>query len=239
METITVRSRDVTKRYAVRRDMSVTVLDGIDFEASGGRVTGITGPSGGGKSTLLYCLSGLERPTTGSVEVLGQPLEKLSKRALLLFRRQHIGFLFQSYNLISGMSAKANVLLPLRLAHKKVSTERIDSLFESFGLSAQREEDVSHLSGGEQQRVALIRLLVSDPEVIFADEPTGALDQEMGRRVIAELDRQAHQYGKTVVLVTHDPAISASCDVLYTLRDGTVVSRQGAADGRAESRESD
>ncbi len=227
MGKITVRSHNLTKRYSVRRDKSVTVLDDIDFEASSGKVTGITGPSGGGKSTLLYCLSGLERPTSGSVEVLGQPLEHLSKRALLLFRRQHIGFLFQSYNLISGMTSKANVLLPLRLAHKKVTTKRIDDLFTAFGLSSQREADVSTLSGGEQQRVALIRLLVSDPDVIFADEPTGALDQEMGRRVIAELDQQAHESGKTVVLVTHDPEISASCDVLYTLRDGKVVEQQG------------
>lgn len=229
---VSVEARHLFRSFSTRQGESVKVLKGLDFAARPGEVTCVTGPSGCGKSTLLYCLSGLEAPDSGEVRVLGCDVARMGATRSALFRRRHCGFMFQSYNLVTAMTARDNVDLPFVLRHAVPPRQRISELFERFGLTGQMGIDVERLSGGEQQRVALIRLIAADPEVLFADEPTGALDQKMSDEVVACLLQQAHKAGKTVVLVTHNPGIAAACDVRYQLLDGRVESVARLRNGR-------
>jgi putative ABC transport system ATP-binding protein len=217
-----VVAKQLGKCFVSGDGTSTTVFTGLSFMANGG-MTAITGPSGCGKSTLLYCLSGLEPLSSGSVRVLGERIDRKDQRDLALFRRAHIGFVFQAYNLVPSMTVRDNVLLPLTLAGRKADRERVSALMGKFRLNEHEDDPAGSLSGGEQQRVALIRTLVADPDVVFADEPTGALDQSTGQLVFDELWDFSHRPGKCVIVVTHDPRLARQCDAVYTMRDGRFV----------------
>lgn len=218
-----VVAEQLSKNFVSGDGTPTVVFNDLSFVASGGAMTAITGPSGCGKSTLLYCLSGLEQPSQGNVWVLGEELTKKNQRNLALFRRSHIGFVFQSYNLVPSMTVRDNIMLPLTLSHRKVDQGSIAALMDKFHLSGHDNDAASSLSGGEQQRVSLIRTLVADPDVVFADEPTGALDQKSGQLVFSQLRDFSHRPGKCVVVVTHDLRLARQCDVVYTMSDGGFV----------------
>ena len=217
-----IAADNLSKSFVSGDGTLTPVFSDLSFTASSG-MTAITGPSGCGKSTLLYCLSGLESVSQGHVWVLGEAIHEKNQRALALFRRKHIGFVFQAYNLVPSMSVWDNIQLPLNLAGRRVSRKTISELITKFHLKGHDSDAASSLSGGEQQRVALIRTLVADPDVVFADEPTGALDQRTGQLVFAELLAFAHRPGKCVVVVTHDSHLANSCDHVYTMQDGKFV----------------
>ncbi|BBH68626.1 ABC transporter ATP-binding protein [Actinoplanes sp. OR16] len=197
----------------VLRDVSLTV-DAGEFLA-------IVGPSGSGKSTLLYCMSGLEPATTGEVRILGTPLGPLGRGRLARLRRDHLGFVFQSYNLIPSLSARDNVALPARLARRRISDADVDRALADVGLAEKAHARPAELSGGQQQRVAIARALALRPDVLFADEPTGALDTAAGNQVL-DLLATVVAAGRSVVMVTHDLQAAARADRVLVLRDGAV-----------------
>lgn len=202
---------------------AVEILHGITLSVSEGELCGVMGPSGCGKSTLMHCLAGLERPTEGSIALLGQDLGELDRTGLAKLRRDRIGFVFQSYNLIPTMSAYENVALPFRLRGARVERDRIMDALAGVGIDRLASAMPPSMSGGEQQRVALARVLAQRPGIVFADEPTGALDSASGELVMAELDRIAHDPGRGVLMVTHDPSVAAACDRVMFMLDGIVV----------------
>jgi putative ABC transport system ATP-binding protein len=179
-----VACADLHKAYRVRRGTSVEVLRGIDLTVPWGSMIGIVGPSGSGKSTLLYCLAGLERVTGGRVNLLGRGIDHMSQRGLAEIRREHLGFVFQAYNLVPSMTVQQNIALPFVLRHARPPRQRIAETLERLGIAHRRRSNPSTLSGGEQQRVALAKVLVAEPAIVFADEPTGALGQEAGATVV-------------------------------------------------------
>lgn len=202
---------------------AVHALDGVDVEVHAGTFTAIMGPSGSGKSTLLHCMAGLDRLTQGTVTLNGTELGSLNDRDLTRLRRDHIGFVFQAYNLIPTLDARENITLPLDLAGKKVDQTWFDDVVEVLGIGDRLSHQPSELSGGEQQRVAAARALVSRPTVIFADEPTGALDSHSGTELLSFLKRATREYNQTIVMVTHDPSAASYADRLVFLADGKVV----------------
>ncbi|BDR52555.1 ABC transporter ATP-binding protein [Bombiscardovia nodaiensis] len=222
-----VEARGLSKSVQVRKGESIDILKEVDFQASWGQMTGIVGPSGSGKSTLLYCLAGLEQATGGQASVLGQPIGSMSRTKLARFRREHLGFVFQAYNLVPTLNVEENIALPFMLRGKKPPHGEIIELLERFGLGERRKSDVGSLSGGEQQRVALARVLVSKPDVVFADEPTGALDQTSGRIVIDELHRVASDPCRAVIVVTHANEVASRCDRVVTMVDGRMSEGAG------------
>lgn len=224
IQTPSVQANGLTMRVTPRKGNALTILDQVDFFARPGEVTGIVGPSGSGKSTLLYCLAGLEPVTSGSVRLLGKDITHLGVSSLARFRRRHLGFVFQSYNLITSMTVEENLALPFTLRGQRLAQDKADALLEYFGLAGQKRQSVTLLSGGEQQRVALARVLLSDADIIFADEPTGALDQESGAKVMEVLKGMASAGGRTVVVVTHSDAAAEQCDRIVEVRDGHVTS---------------
>ncbi|BCY11617.1 ABC transporter ATP-binding protein [Actinoplanes sp. L3-i22] len=197
------------------------VLRGVSLGVAPGEFLSIVGPSGSGKSTLLYCMSGLEPATTGTVRLLGTPIGSLSRGALARLRRDHLGFVFQSYNLIPSLSARDNVALPARLARRGISAADVDRALDRVGLADRAAALPSALSGGQQQRVAIARALALRPDVLFADEPTGALDTAAGVQVLELLVAFAGE-GRAVVMVTHDLQAAARADRVLVLRDGVV-----------------
>lgn len=200
-----------------------TVLDGVDITVSGGELVAVVGPSGSGKSTLLHLLAGLDRPTRGTVEISGTSLAQGSQARLARFRRRAIGMVFQSFRLVPELTAWENALLPARLAHDlKGGRERAAELFERLGVAGVSHQLPSDLSGGEQQRVAIARALVMEPAVVFADEPTGNLDEASGGEVLALL-RGAVTPRRSVVMVTHAAEHAAGADRVVRLRDGRIV----------------
>ncbi|MEV5972934.1 ABC transporter ATP-binding protein [Streptomyces sp. NPDC051921] len=205
-----------------RHHRDVRALDGVDLDFPAGTFTAVMGPSGSGKSTLLQCAAGLDRPTAGSVEVGGVPLAGLSERRLTLLRRDRIGFVFQSFNLLPSLTAAQNVALPLRLAGRRPSRTRVREALARVGLAGRERHRPGELSGGQQQRVALARALITCPAVLFADEPTGALDSTTGREVLAMLRELVDGDGQTIVMVTHDPVAAACADRVVFLADGRV-----------------
>lgn len=217
-----VAARSVTKAYrAGRRD--VEILHGISLTVRAGEMVAVMGPSGSGKSTLLYCLAGLEAPTTGSVELLGQPLARLSRAGSARMRRTAVGFVFQQYNLVPTLTAFDNVALPFRLRGERPPQGLIDQALATVGLGELTRARPPVMSGGEQQRVALARVLAQGPRVVFADEPTGALDTHTGEAVLAELAGIAHSPDRCVLTVTHDPVVASRCDRALFMRDGYLV----------------
>lgn len=217
-----VSASDVTKSYTAG-SRSIEILHGISLSVRAGEMCAVMGPSGSGKSTLLYCLSGLEQPSTGEVRLLDQPTNKLSRTALAKMRRSDVGFVFQSYNLVPSLTAWENVALPTRLRGKRPERFVVDEALAAVGLAHLAESRPAVMSGGEQQRVALARVLAQQPRIIFADEPTGALDTRSGDMVLEQLRGIAHHPERCVLTVTHDPQVAARCDRVLFLRDGYLV----------------
>ncbi|MER7954770.1 ABC transporter ATP-binding protein [Streptomyces sp. NPDC096030] len=221
--TSTTSSDTAVRLTALRRlHRDVCALDGVDLDFRTGTFTAVMGPSGSGKSTLLRCAAGLDRPTGGTVELAGTALEGLSERRLTLLRRDRIGFVFQSFNLLPSLTAAQNVALPLRLAGRRVSRGEVRAALERVGLGGRERHRPGELSGGQQQRVAIARALITRPAVLFADEPTGALDSGTSREVLKLLRELVDRDGRTIVMVTHDPVAAASADRVVFLVDGRV-----------------
>ncbi|MFF7637513.1 ABC transporter ATP-binding protein [Kitasatospora sp. NPDC008050] len=217
-----VRLAGVHKLYG-RGDNRVRALDGVDVGFEAGTFTAIMGPSGSGKSTLLQCAAGLDRVDAGQVLLDGAPLHELSERALTELRREHMGFIFQSFNLIPSLTVRQNVELPLRLAEREIDAVAIEQGLAQVGLAERDGHRPGELSGGQQQRVAIARALVTRPKVIFADEPTGALDSKTAREVLALLRGVVEEHGQTVVMVTHDPVAASYSQRVVFLADGKVT----------------
>ena len=212
---------------------SVTALDSIDVEFEAGAFTAIMGPSGSGKSTLMHCLAGLDRLTEGHAFLGRTNLSALSERDLTLLRRAKVGFIFQAYNLVPSLSARENITLPLALSNIEPDVEVLDHVVEMLDISDRLDHRPSELSGGEQQRVAVARALVAEPEVVFADEPTGNLDSRAGAEILSFLREAANERQQTVVMVTHDPSAAAWADRVVFLVDGGVhedIAAPGASD---------
>ncbi|WBB70705.1 ABC transporter ATP-binding protein [Micromonospora sp. WMMD812] len=201
----------------------VTALDGVTTGFASGTFTAVMGPSGSGKSTLLHCAAGLDRPAEGTVTVDGVRLDELGEDALTRLRRDRIGFVFQTFNLISTLTAAQNVALPLRLAGRRPPDEDVTAALAAVGLADRARHRPSELSGGEQQRVAIARALITRPAVVFADEPTGALDSAASRQVLRLLRGLVDEHGQTVVMVTHDPTAAAYADRVLLLADGRLA----------------
>ena len=201
---------------------NVHVLKDISLDLPAGKTISVVGPSGSGKTTLLMILSGLEKPTTGTVNVAGQQLNDLSEDALATFRRDNVGIVFQNFHLIPTMSALENVAIPLELAGHKDAFDRARAALEAVGLKDRVTHYPSQLSGGEQQRVAIARAFAPGPKLILADEPTGNLDADTGKKVMDILFRFTHQNNATFILVTHDLALAAQCDMTLHISDGRI-----------------
>ena len=223
----TTDTGDVARAVAVTKvfgegGTAVTALDRVDVAFAPGSFTAIMGPSGSGKSTLMHCLAGLDQPTSGKVFVDGRLITGLPDRALTEVRRDRIGFVFQSFNLLPMLSARDNITLPLELAGRPVDRTALDALATSLGLTDRLDHKPAQLSGGQQQRVAIARALITRPAVVFADEPTGALDSKTGAALLAYLRSAVRELGQTVVMVTHDPQAAAYADRAVLLADGRV-----------------
>ncbi|HEY1344473.1 MAG TPA: ABC transporter ATP-binding protein [Streptosporangiaceae bacterium] len=216
-----VALRRVTRVY--RSGGVVMALNQVTLDFAAGTFTAVMGPSGSGKSTLLQCAAGLDRPTSGQVWLGGQELGGLSETRLTVLRRDRIGFVFQSFNLLPSLTAELNVALPLRLAGRRPSRPEIRRVLGSVGLADRAGHRPSQLSGGQQQRVAIARALVTRPEVVFADEPTGMLDSASGREVLGLLRGLVDEQGQTVIMVTHDPVAAGYASRVVFLADGQVA----------------
>jgi len=214
--------RDVTRVYRAKGS-TVHALDGVDFDVAAGTFTAVMGPSGSGKSTLLQCAAGLDRPTAGTVWFAGVDLAGLSETALTRLRRTRIGFVFQAFNLIPALSVRENILLPSRLAGRRPDRRWLAEVVARVGLSARLRDRPAHLSGGQQQRVAIARALSTRPEVIFCDEPTGALDTATAAEVLVLLRQVVDTDGQTVIMVTHDPVAASYAHRVVFLADGRIV----------------
>jgi putative ABC transport system ATP-binding protein len=217
-----VALRDVRKVHG-RGEGAVVALDGVSAALSPGSFTAIMGPSGSGKSTFLNVAAGLDRPTSGHVTLGGADLAKLSERRLTILRRERIGFVFQAFNLLPSLTVAQNIALPLRLDGRVPRRSAVREIAARVGLEKRLNDRPSQLSGGQQQRVAIARALIARPEVVFADEPTGALDTRTGREVLNLLRGVVDEYGHTVVMVTHDPVAAACADRVLLLADGRVA----------------
>jgi putative ABC transport system ATP-binding protein len=217
-----VTAHDVTRTYG-EGETAVHALRGVSLDVERARLTGVMGPSGSGKSTLMHILAGLDRPTTGDVQIDGTPIAALGDTELTKLRRRHIGFVFQFFNLLPMLTAEENILLPLELAGGKIDQDWADAVIERVGLSDRREHRPSELSGGQQQRVAIARALVSKPTVVFADEPTGNLDSTTGHEILEPIRESVETLGQTFVMVSHDPNACAIADRTLFLADGLIV----------------
>ena len=214
---------DLRKTYGTGQ-AAVHALAGITVTFERGRFTAVMGPSGSGKSTLMHCMAGLDRPTSGQVFVGGEDIGKLDDSGLTKLRRDRIGFVFQAFNLVPTLTAAENITLPISLAGGKVDKEWFDSLVDQLKLADRLKHRPSELSGGQQQRVACARAMITRPDLIFADEPTGNLDSNASAELLAFLKRSVRDVGQSIVMVTHDPRGAAYADRVLFLADGTVVS---------------
>jgi putative ABC transport system ATP-binding protein len=219
---VAARVAHLTKTYG-EGETRVVALDDVTIELMAGEFTAVMGPSGSGKSTLMHCLAALDTADSGSVMVGDQELTVLKDKALTKLRRDAIGFVFQSYNLVPTLTARENILLPMSIAGRKPDPAWYDSVIATVGLADRLDHKPNELSGGQQQRVAVARALVSRPTVVFADEPTGNLDSASGAEVLQLLRRSVDEHGQTVVIVTHDPVAAAYTDRVLFLADGRVV----------------
>jgi putative ABC transport system ATP-binding protein len=216
------RTVDATKIYG-KDQTEVRALDGVTVEFARGGLTAIMGPSGSGKSTLLHCIAGLDTLSSGQAFIGDADLSTLSDNALTILRRDHVGFVFQAYNLVTTLSADENIHLPLLLAGKKGDATWIAKVVDTLGIADRLGHNPSELSGGQQQRVAVARALASRPEIIFADEPTGNLDSRAGAEVLGFLLRAVDDMAQTIVMVTHDPIAASYADRIVFLADGRIV----------------
>ena len=216
-----LEATDLVKTYG-SGDTAVRALDGVSVAFAAGEFTAIMGPSGSGKSTLMHCLAGLDTPASGSVRIGGTEISGLSDRALTLLRRRRVGFVFQSFNLLPTLTAEQNIRLPLELAGRKPDPLWWDAVITSLGLNDRLRHRPSQLSGGQQQRVACARALITRPDVVFADEPTGNLDSRSGAEVLGFLRESVRELGQTVIMVTHDPVAASYAGRVLFLADGRV-----------------
>ncbi|MEV4702390.1 ABC transporter ATP-binding protein [Actinoplanes sp. NPDC049316] len=219
---VAVRTEQLTRVYRTG-GQGVTALAGVDATFARGTFTAVMGPSGSGKSTLLQTAAGLDRPTSGRVWIGATELSRLSETALTKLRRTHVGFVFQAFNLIGALTVEENILLPLRLADVRADRRWLAEVVERVGLGDRLRHRPSALSGGQQQRVAIARALATRPEVIFCDEPTGALDTQTAAEVLALLRAVVDEQGQTVIMVTHDPVAASYADRVMVLADGRIV----------------
>jgi putative ABC transport system ATP-binding protein len=219
-----VRMESVTKRFG-RGDAQVTALRDVSVRIPRGTFTAVMGPSGSGKSTFLHCAAGLDRPTSGSVFLgsMGTDLTTMSESKLTVLRRTEIGFVFQAFNLLPALTVRQNITLPLRLAGKRADRRELVDLLHRMGLAERAGDRPVQLSGGQQQRVAIARALIAQPEVVFADEPTGALDSNTTRDILSLLRHTVDTTGQTTVMVTHDPIAASYADAVIFLADGRIV----------------
>jgi putative ABC transport system ATP-binding protein len=219
---LAARAVDLVKVYG-EGPTAVRALDGVTVDFPAGRFTAIMGPSGSGKSTFMHCLAGLDKATSGQVYIGGTELSTMSDKQLTLLRRERVGFVFQSYNLLPTLSAAENVELPMALAGRKPDRGWVDRVTDALNLRDRLSHRPSELSGGQQQRVAAARALASRPSIVFADEPTGNLDSNSSAELLAFLRRSVDEFGQTIVMVTHDPTGAACADHVVFLQDGRVV----------------
>ncbi|MQA80718.1 MAG: ATP-binding cassette domain-containing protein [Streptosporangiales bacterium] len=217
-----MRAAQLAKVYG-SGETAVHALDGVDVEVAAGSFTAIMGPSGSGKSTLMHCLAGLDAATSGTIHVGDIDITRLNDKALTLLRRDRVGFVFQSFNLLPMLTAKQNIVLPLDLAGRKPDQQWYDQVVDVLGIRDRLGHKPAQLSGGQQQRVACARALLSRPQVVFADEPTGNLDSRSGAEVLGFLRRSVREMGQTIVMVTHDPNAAAYADRVLLLADGRVA----------------
>jgi putative ABC transport system ATP-binding protein len=217
-----VVATDLTRRYG-EGDAAVDALAGVSTAFERDRFTAIMGPSGSGKSTLMHILAGLDKPTSGSVQLDGVEITSLDDGELTKLRRDKLGFVFQFFNLLPVLTAEENLVLPLSIAGRKPDQQWVEQLIRTVGLEDRRTHRPSELSGGQQQRVAVARALVSKPAVVFADEPTGNLDSRSGSEILGLMRRAVDELGQTIVMVTHDPSAAAHADRVVFLADGRVV----------------
>jgi putative ABC transport system ATP-binding protein len=227
-----VTAHEITRRYG-EGATAVDALRGVTLDIERGKLTAVMGPSGSGKSTLMHILAALDRPTSGYVTIAGTRLGQLSDTQVTRLRRDHIGFVFQFFNLLPMLSAEENILLPLSLAGTKPDAAFFDDLLTKVGLQDRRSHRPAELSGGQQQRVAIARALVSRPTVVFADEPTGNLDSKTGGEILELLRGSVQDYGQTLVMVTHDARAAATADRVLFLADGAIVNELRGADEHA------
>ena len=218
-----VTATDVTRRYGVDGDMCVKALRGVSLDVARAKLTAVMGPSGSGKSTLMHILAGLDRPNEGAVRIAGTDITELGDTELTKLRREHVGFIFQFFNLLPMLTARENVVLPIKLAGEKPDPEWVGELTARVGLSERRSHRPSELSGGQQQRVAIARALVSRPTVMFADEPTGNLDSKTSGEILELLRESVTSLGQTTVMVTHDAHAAEIADRVLFLADGLIV----------------
>jgi putative ABC transport system ATP-binding protein len=217
-----VEATELTRRYG-EGEATVDALRGVNLAVQPGELVAVMGPSGSGKSTLMHLLAALDKPTSGKITIAGQDVGSLSDRAVTLLRRKHIGFVFQFFNLLPMLSAEENVALPLTIAGEKPDPKFFEDLLDRTGLTPRRKHRPSELSGGQQQRVAIARALVSQPTVVFADEPTGNLDSQTGAEILELLRASAKELGQTMVMVTHDAKAAEIADRVLFLADGQIV----------------
>jgi putative ABC transport system ATP-binding protein len=221
-----VNAREVKRVYG-EGSTAVEALRGVSLDVEGGRLTAVMGPSGSGKSTLMHILAGLDRPTDGEVLIAGTSIGTLDDTALTRLRREHIGFVFQFFNLLPMLTAEENIRLPLTLAGEKPDAAFFKQLIDDVGLADRLDHRPSELSGGQQQRVAIARALVTRPTVVFADEPTGNLDSRTGAEILDLLRSSVSEYGQTLVMVTHDAGAASTADRILFLADGEIVKDAG------------
>jgi putative ABC transport system ATP-binding protein len=217
-----VEARGLARTYG-EGTTAVEALRGVDIVVGAGELVAVMGPSGSGKSTLMHILAGLDKPTAGTVTIAGTEITGLGDADLTRLRRKHIGFVFQFFNLLPMLNAEENVLLPLSIAGEKPDRAWLDELLAKMGLDKRRDHRPAELSGGEQQRVAIARSLVSRPTILFADEPTGNLDSKTGGEILDLIRDSVDSYGQTTVMVTHEPRAASTADRILFLSDGLIV----------------
>ncbi|MFL5963511.1 MAG: ABC transporter ATP-binding protein [Gaiellaceae bacterium] len=226
-----VSATEVTRRYG-EGEAAVDALRGVSLEVKTGELVAVMGPSGSGKSTLMHLLAALDQPTSGTISIAGEDVGSLSDSEVTKLRRAHIGFVFQFFNLLPMLDAEENIRLPLTIAGEKADPEFFENLLKRVGLTDRRSHRPSELSGGQQQRVAIARALVSQPTVVFADEPTGNLDSKTGAEILELLRASAEELGQTMVMVTHDANAATIADRVLFLADGVIVEELPRSSGQ-------